>query len=84
MTYPQFYLDGNISLQNTIESFEKLVKRDGIKFLIASVFFWAALLVGVVFEFPFLIFLGVGENIVCGWFFYRLFDGVHEQNIWIT
>lgn len=74
MNYPKFYLDENIALQDSIDRFHRNVKRSGFQFLGASVLFFVLTLTGITFEIPILTFWGIAENVVCGWYFYGLFD----------
>jgi hypothetical protein len=64
MIYPQSYLDGNISLQETIETCHKNTIRRSLDWLAMSVWFFVLLLAGITFESAFLSVFAILELII--------------------
>jgi len=59
--YPQFYLDGNIALQNTVDDFRDWTRKAILKWLALTCMVFTLTLVGVVFELPWMAVTGLAE-----------------------
>jgi hypothetical protein len=72
--YPQFYLDGNIALQNAVDRYHRQTVRFGIQWLINCSAFFTLWIAGIVFENVFASVFAFLELVVCALTLYFVTD----------
>lgn len=78
--YPNFYLRGNIQLQEAIESFHKRVFSGCLSFLGFSFGFWLYLMFGALVSSPWFAFFGLIGLSLCAYHFYFAFNLLEDND----